>query len=139
MIDLDWTEGPHRSLQVHLRGPELLQNPIYNKGSAFSADERNTFGLDGLLPYHPNTMGEQLLRVRGDFIEKQDDMERHIFLRALQDRNETLYYRFLLDNIAEMMPLVYTPVVGAACQRYSRIFRRPRGLFIAYPDRNEIE
>lgn len=124
---------------VPLSGADLLQNPIFNKGSAFTAEERRAFSLEGLLPFHTSTMEEQLDRTYADFQQKPDDLEKHIFLRALQDRNETLFYRLLLEHITEMMPLVYTPVVGAACQRFSHIFRRPRGLFISYPQRDEID
>jgi malate dehydrogenase (oxaloacetate-decarboxylating) len=132
-------QGGGFTLPTPLHGPTLLQSPLFNKGSAFSEEEREAFGLTGLLPSHISRMDEQIERTYDDFQQKPTDMERHIFLRALQDRNETLYYRLLGEHIAEMMPLVYTPVVGAACQSFSHIFRRPRGLFISYPHRDRIE
>lgn len=138
-FDLRTDDFGGASLAAPFYGPTLLQSPLFNKGSAFTVEERETFGLNGLLPDHVNTIEEQLARTYEDFLQKPTDMERHIFLRSLQDRNETLFYRLLLEHVAEMMPLVYTPVVGAACQSFSHIFRRPRGLFISYPDRDRIE
>jgi malate dehydrogenase (oxaloacetate-decarboxylating) len=116
----------------------LLDTPILNKGSAFTDDERRQFGLLGLLPYHSSTTDEQLVRTYENYQSKESDVERFIFLTALQDRNETLFYRLVHDHISEMMPIIYTPTVGAACQKYSHIFRRPRGLYIAYPHKEEI-
>ena len=120
------------------RGAALLSNPLLNKGTAFPVSERKSFGLDGLLPPQPTTLEEQLERTYREFQFKPSDMEKHIYLRALQDRNEVLFYRLLLEHIEEMMPIVYTPVVGAACRHFSNIYRRPRGLFVSYPQKDEI-
>jgi malate dehydrogenase (oxaloacetate-decarboxylating) len=117
---------------------ELLNTPILNKGTAFTDAERMAFGLHGLLPHQVETLEQQVVRAYEAFRRKEDDLERHIFLRQLQDRNETLFYRLLLDHIAEMMPIVYTPVVAQACREFSHIYRRPRGLFISYPLRDSI-
>ena len=122
-----------------LRGMDLLDTPLWNKGTAFTQDERNAFGLKGWLPPQIETLTEQSVRAYEAFLAKQDDLERHIYLRQLQDTNETLFYRLMLDHVVEMMPIVYTPTVGLACQRFSHIYRRPRGLFISYPLRDSIE
>ena len=126
-------------LEVELRGHALLDNPLLNKGSAFTEDERREFGLLGLLPPHPSTMEEQLARVYENYRRKETDVERYIFLVSLQDRNETLFYRLLQEHITEMMPIVYTPTVGVGCQRYSHLFRRPRGLYVSYPHADSID
>ncbi len=126
------------SMKISITGPALLDTPIFNKGSAFSADERRKFGLLGLLPFHSSTIDEQLARTYENYKAKESDLERYIFLISLQDRNETLFYRLVLEHITEMMPIIYTPTVGLGCQRYSHVFRRPRGLYISYPYRDEI-
>ena len=120
------------------RGMDLLDTPLLNKGTAFSADERTELGLNGLLPPQAETLDEQALRAYEAFRRKPDDLERHIYLRALQDTNEVLFYKLLLDHIEEMTPLVYTPTVALACEQFSHIYRRPRGLFISYPLRDSI-
>jgi malate dehydrogenase (oxaloacetate-decarboxylating) len=120
------------------RGMELLDRPLLNKSTAFSDEERTVFGLHGLLPPHIETLDQQVVRAYEAFQRKTDDLERHIYLRALQDTNEVLFYRLLLEHIAEMMPLVYTPTVALACEQFSHIYRRPRGLFISYPQRDSI-
>src|ERR1700736_5936224 len=122
-----------------LRGMDLLDTPIWNKGTAFDDHERVIFGLHGLLPPRVESLEEQSERAYEAFQPKNTDLERHIYLRQLQDTNETLFYRLLLDHLAEMMPIVYTPTVGLACEQFSRIFRRPRGLFLAYPERDDID
>ena len=121
-----------------LRGTALLEDPALNKGTAFTLDERVALGLDGLLPPVVETLEQQSRRCYIAFGRKQDDLERHIYLRALQDTDETLFYRLLLDHVEEMLPIVYTPVVAKACAEFSHIYRRPRGLFIAYPLRDRI-
>lgn len=120
------------------RGMALLDTPALNKGTAFSERERDQLGLDGLLPPHIETLDEQVVRAYEAYQRKNDDLERHIYLRQLQDTNEVLFYRLLLDHIVEMTPIVYTPVVAQACQQFSHIYRRPRGLFICYPLRDSI-
>ncbi|MCX5885566.1 MAG: NAD-dependent malic enzyme [Proteobacteria bacterium] len=126
-------------LEVPLRGQLLLDFPLFNKGSCFSKEERRELGLLGLLPTHVSTIEEQLTRAYENYRQKETEVERYIFLTSLQDRNETLFYRLLQDHITEMMPIIYTPTVGVACQHYSHMFRRPRGLFISYPKRQEME
>ena len=116
-----------------LPGMDLLDTPLLNKGTAFTEEERNKFGLHGLLPPHIEELNEQVVRAYEAYQQEDNDLERHIYLRALQDTNEVLFYRLLLDHIEEMTPIVYTPVVGQACQQFSHIYRRPRGLFISYP------
>jgi malate dehydrogenase (oxaloacetate-decarboxylating) len=120
------------------RGMDLLNRQGLNKGTAFTEDERRKFGLDGLLPPQVESLEQQVVRAYEAYKRKEDDLERHIYLRALQDTNEVLFYRLLLDHIEEMTPMVYTPVVALACQQFSHIYRRPRGLFISYPLRDSI-
>jgi len=120
------------------RGTDLLNTPLLNKGTAFTEEERTKFGLEGLLPPHVETLDEQAVRAYEAFQKKDNDLERHIYLRALQDTNEVLFYRLLVDHIEEMTPLVYTPTVAAAIEQFSHIYRRPRGLFIPYPLRDSI-
>jgi malate dehydrogenase (oxaloacetate-decarboxylating) len=123
---------------VHLRGMDLLNNPALNKGTAFTEDERESFGLNGLLPPVIESLDDQVGRAYQAFSLKSNDLERHIYLRQLQDANEVLFYRLLLDHVDEMLPIVYTPVVALGCQEFSHIYRRPRGLFIPYPLRHFI-
>jgi len=109
-----------------------------NKGTAFTQQERQSLGLDGLLPPVVETIEEQSARAYKAYLRKHDNLERHIYLRQLQDTNEVLFYRLLFDHIEEMLPIVYTPVVAEACQEFSHIYRRPRGLIIPYPLRDNI-
>jgi malate dehydrogenase (oxaloacetate-decarboxylating) len=125
--------------EVSLKGQALLDAPLLNKGSAFTEEERKELGLLGLLPPHASTIEEQLERTYENYQRKATDLERYIFLVSLQDRNETLFYALLQRHITEMMPVIYTPGVGLGCQRYSHIYRRPRGLYISYPHRAEID
>jgi len=113
-----------------LRGRDLIDDPLYNQGSAFTEEQRAKLGLFGLLPTEVETLGQQALRVYEAYGAKNTDLDRHIFLRDLQDTNETLFYRLVVDHLEEMMPIIYTPVVGEACQQFSEIYRRPRGLFL---------
>jgi malic enzyme len=117
-------------VQVPWRGAPLLAHPMYNKSTAFTPGERAAFGLDGLLPAAVSTMEQQASRAYANVMRKTDSLERYIGLAALQDRNEHLFYRVLLDHLEELVPIVYTPTVGRACQEFSRIFRRARGLWI---------
>lgn len=125
-------------MKTSLTGQVLLDNPLLNKGSAFPEDERREFGLLGLLPLHCSTIEEQLARTYENYHRKESDLERYVFLTALQDRNETLFYSLLQEHISEMMPIIYTPTVGEGCRQYSHVFRRPRGLYIPYPHRDQI-
>jgi malate dehydrogenase (oxaloacetate-decarboxylating) len=120
------------------RGMDLIDRPGLNKGTAFTDAERAALGLHGILPPDVETLEEQSVRAYEAYQRKTDDLERHIYLRALQDTNEILFYRLLLEHIEEMTPMIYTPVVGLACQQFSHIYRRPRGLFISYPMRDSI-
>ncbi len=126
------------SLPDFPRGMDLLNRQGLNKGTAFTEEERNKLGLHGLLPPYIESLEQQVVRAYGAYKRKDDDLERHIYLRAVQDTNEVLFYRLLLDHIEEMTPIVYTPVVALACQQFSQIYRRPRGLFISYPLRDDI-
>ena len=120
------------------RGMDLLDTPLLNKGTAFTDGERTQFGLHGLLPPHVETLEEQLSRAYEAYVRKEDELERHIYLRALQDVNEVLFYRLVLEHIQEMTPVIYTPTVALACQQFSHIYRKPRGMFIGYPQRDSI-
>ena len=119
-------------------GAVMIDTPTLNKGTAFSEDERRSFGLQGLLPPHVETLEEQVVRAYAAYQSQHDDLERHVFLRDLQDTNEVLFYRLLLDHVVEMLPMVYTPVVAQGCQEFSRIYQHARGLFISYPHRDDI-
>jgi malate dehydrogenase (oxaloacetate-decarboxylating)(NADP+) len=119
-------------------GVDLLHDPALNKGTAFTEEEREALGLRGLLPPYVSTQEEQVQRVMGNFRRKPDNLEKYIHLMALQGRNVTLFYRVVLDHIEEMMPIIYTPTVGQACQEYGHIFRRPRGMFISAADRGRV-
>jgi malate dehydrogenase (oxaloacetate-decarboxylating) len=119
-------------------GVRELDDPLTNKGTAFTEAERSELGLRGLLPAGVETLEQQVRRRYQAYQEQPTDIARHINLRALQDTNEMLFYRLVADHIEEMLPILYTPTVGQACQRFSEIYRRPRGLFIAYPDRDRI-
>jgi len=121
-----------------LRGFALLENPILNKGSAFSEEEREAYGLRGLLPPHVETIEEQAERAYAAYLECETDLHKHIYLRQLQDANEVLFYYLLQQYIEEMLPIVYTPTVGTACERFSSIYRRARGLFISYHHKGKI-
>src|SRR5258706_8244746 len=117
---------------------DLLNRQGLNKATACTEEERSNLGLHGLLPPHVESLNEQVVRAYEAYKRKDDDLERHIYLRALQDTNEVLFYRLLVDHIEEMTPMVYTPVVALACQQFSHIYRRPRGLFISYPLRDSV-
>lgn len=120
------------------RGVKLLHDPVRNKGTAFSEAERDALGLRGLLPPRVQTQDVQVMRVLENVRGKPSDLERYVALISLQDRNETLFYRVLADHLEEMMPIIYTPTVGKACQQFAHIFRRPRGLYISADDKGRI-
>jgi len=119
-------------------GLALLHDPLYNKGTAFTEAERDAFDLRGLLPAHVHTQEEQAVRVLNNLRKIADPLEKFVALNALHDRNESLFFRVLCDNIDEMQPLVYTPTVGLACQKFGHVFQRPRGLFIGANDRGRV-
>ncbi len=127
-----------RRLDQIPKGIALLRNPDYNKGTAFTEEEKDALGIRGLVPPRVHTIQEQMARVLENIRRKPNDLEKYIFLISLQDQNKTLFYRVLLENIEELMPIVYTPTVGEACQEYGHIFRRPRGIFITPDDRGRI-
>jgi malate dehydrogenase (oxaloacetate-decarboxylating) len=121
------------------RGQALLELPQYNKGTAFSWDERLKHGLLGLLPPHEETLEQQVARAYRAYEAKSTDLERHIYLRQLQDFNEILFYRLIMNYPADMIPIIYTPTVGDACKKFSEIYRKPRGLFVSYPERDYVD
>ncbi len=121
------------------RGFDVLHNPKLNKGTAFSQEERDALGLTGLLPVTITTQQTQISRVLNNLRRKSSDIERYIFLFALQGRNERLFYRLLIEHIEELMPIIYTPTVGEACQKFAHIFREPRGFYITPQDRGRIK
>jgi malate dehydrogenase (oxaloacetate-decarboxylating)(NADP+) len=121
------------------RGTALLRDPTLNKGTAFSDAEREMLGLRGLLPPHISTQEEQVTRVLENFRRLQTNLAKYIMLESLQDRNEALFYRVVLENPDEMMPIIYTPTVGLACQQFGHIYRRPRGLYVSAADRGRIQ
>ncbi|KMV32298.1 NAD-dependent malic enzyme [Photobacterium swingsii] len=128
-----------RPLYIPYAGPALLETPLLNKGSAFSVEERMFFNLEGLLPEAIESIEEQAERAYQQYQKFENDIDKHIYLRNIQDTNETLFYRLVENHITEMMPIIYTPTVGAACENFSNIYRRGRGLFISYPNRDRIE
>jgi malic enzyme len=131
-LDLESVSGRLRA-RVSFRGRTLLYHPLLNKGTAFTREERKAFALEGLLPSAVLTLEQQVARAHDSITRKDDPLERYIGMAALQDRNETLFYRLLVTHLEDLMPIVYTPTVGEACQKYSRIFRRARGVWIT-PD-----
>ncbi|WP_252177992.1 NAD-dependent malic enzyme [Endozoicomonas sp. 4G] len=134
MTDLD-----SNSIHTGLSGRILLENPLLNKGTAFTFEERSELDLHGLLPPRVETLEEQCRRSYKSFAVKPTPILKHIYLRSLQDTNETLFYALVQRHLQEMLPIIYTPVVGQACQRYSDLYRRPRGLYISFPERAQID
>lgn len=120
-------------------GSALLETPLLNKGSAFTADERLAFNLAGLLPPRYETIEEQVSRAYMQYKSFDTAINKHIYLRAIQDNNETLFYRLLQQHLEEMIPIIYTPTVGDACEQFSDIYRSARGLFISYQDRHQLD
>ncbi|MGQ0800215.1 MAG: NAD-dependent malic enzyme [Pseudomarimonas sp.] len=132
------TDRGEQTIATHLYGVDLINQPLLNKGTAFTEDERHEFGLHGILPPNVGTLTEQVTRRLKVLRSFATDFERYAFLRDLQDANETLFYALLVGNIEELLPLVYTPTVGEGCQRFSEIWRKPRGLFLSYPNKHRI-
>jgi malate dehydrogenase (oxaloacetate-decarboxylating) len=133
------TQKSKRPLYIPYAGPILLETPLLNKGSGFTEKERREFNLDGLLPYRIETIDEQRERAYEQLCAFTSRIDKHIYLRSIQDTNETLYFSLLVHNLEELMPIIYTPTVGEACQKFSQIYRRKRGLFISYDDRDKID
>ena len=136
--DLHTEPSGRKRISVPYRGTRLLRHPMFTKGTAFTLEERIALGLEGLLPHAVSTMDQQARRIYASIQRKPDPLEKYIGLAALQDRNEHLFYRVLVDHIAEFLPIVYTPTVGRACQEFSHIFRRARGLWITPEHRGHI-
>ena len=128
-----------RPLYIPYAGPSLLETPLLNKGSAFTEEERTNFNLKGLLPPRYETIEEQVERAYMQYSSFQDSLNKHIYLRAIHDNNETLFFKLVQENLAEMMPIIYTPTVGDACEKVSDIYRSSRGLFISYEERHYID
>ncbi len=128
-----------RPLYIPYAGPSLLETPLLNKGSAFSKEERSSFNLTGLLPPRFESIDEQAERAYRQFSSFKTNLNKHIYLRAIHDNNETLFFKLVQNNLAEMMPIIYTPTVGDACEQFSDIYRSSRGLFISYEDRFNID
>ncbi len=125
-------------LEIDLAGIDLMNRPLLNKGTAFTEEERDAFGLHGLLPPHVGTLDEQVTRRLRALRDCDHVLERYAFMRDLQDVNETLFYALIVRNLQELLPVVYTPTVGEGCQRFSEVWRRPRGLFLSWPNRHRI-
>jgi malate dehydrogenase (oxaloacetate-decarboxylating) len=133
------TTNNNSYLYIPYSGPALLETPLLNKGSAFSEIERKTFNLMGLLPPRYESIDEQVQRAYMQYSSFTDPLNKHIYLRNIQDTNETLFYKLVQANIEEMMPIIYTPTVGDACEKFSDIYRSSRGLFISYQERHNLD
>lgn len=125
-------------LYIPHAGPSLLETPLLNKGSAFSREERVAFNLTGLLPPRYETIEEQVSRAYMQYQSFDTALNKHIYLRAIQDNNETMFHRLIASHLEEMMPIIYTPTVGDACEKFSDIYRSSRGLFISYAEREQM-
>ncbi|WP_413578170.1 NAD-dependent malic enzyme [Bdellovibrio sp. HCB290] len=136
---MDSENSKNRPVYIPYSGTFLLDISLLNKGSAFSLDERSNLNLHGLLPDQVETIEEQASRAYSQFKVIKNNLDRHVFLRNLQDTNETLFYYLVVNHITEMLPVIYTPVVGEACEHFSEIYRAHRGLFISYPQRDRID
>lgn len=128
-----------RYLYIPHSGPSLLETPLLNKGSAFTANERTMFNLTGLVPPRYETIDEQVERAYMQYCSFSEPLNKHIYLRAIQDNNETLFYRLVQAHIDEMMPIIYTPTVGDACEQFSDIYRSSRGLFVSWEERHQLD
>ena len=128
-----------KPIYISYAGPSLLDTPLLNKGSAFSPEERRNFNLIGLLPPVFETIEEQAERCYQQYSSFDEPINKHIYLRAVQDNNETLFYRLLSEHLAEMLPIIYTPTVGDACEHFSDIYRSARGIFVSYEERDYLD
>jgi len=133
------SQADNTPLYTHYAGPALLETPLLNKGSAFTREERAAFNLTGLLPPRYESIEEQAARAYMQYSSFDEPINKHIYLRVVQDNNETLFHRLLQNHLEEMLPIIYTPTVGDACERFSDIYRSARGLFISYSDRDQID
>jgi malate dehydrogenase (oxaloacetate-decarboxylating) len=133
------SQPSNRPVAIRYQGPSLLGTPLLNKGTAFTEQERSELHLHGLLPHRVETIEQQAQRAYRQYEACNTDLERHVFLRSIQDSNETLFYRLVDDHLEQMLPIIYTPTVGKACQEFSRIYRSHRGLFISYDDRDRLD
>ena len=133
------SEDTQRYLDIPHSGPSLLETPLLNKGSAFTARERAAFNLTGLVPPRYETIEEQVERAYMQYSSFDETLNKHIYLRAIQDNNETLFYRLIQKHIDEMMPIIYTPTVGDACEQFSDIYRSSRGLFVSWEERHQLD
>ncbi|MBS1186477.1 MAG: NAD-dependent malic enzyme [Burkholderiaceae bacterium] len=129
----------NNKISLALRGQQLLENPLLNKGTAFTNAERDALGLHGLLPDHVETLDEQVDRAIERMRAAATNLDKHIFLRNVQDTNETLYYALIGKHLEEILPLIYTPTVGAACQQFSHLFNRARGLFLTLSQKDKLD
>lgn len=139
MTRIIMTNNKKHPLYIPYSGPTLLETPLLNKGSAFSAEERASFNLTGLLPPRYETIDEQVERAYMQYSTFNDDLNKHIYLRAIHDNNETLFFKLVQAHLTEMMPIIYTPTVGDACEQFSDIYRSSRGLFISYEERHNMD
>ena len=133
------SEAGRMVARVRLRGASVLASPLLNRGTAFTAAERTELGLTGLLPDRVSTIEGQLARVYAQYLRQPDDLSKNLYLANLRDRNEVLFYRLLIDHIEELLPIVYTPTVGTAIERYSHEFRRPRGVYLSVNHPDQVE
>ncbi len=139
MYKIKKDKSNRKYLETNSSGYNLINNPLLNKGTSFTEEERDTFQLHGIVPCHQFTLEEVIVKCYNTLIAKPNDLEKHIYLRQLQDRNETLFYALIDKHTEEIMPLVYTPVVGLACQSFSHIYRKARGVFVSYPHRDKMD
>ncbi|MBA2445084.1 MAG: NAD-dependent malic enzyme, partial [Nocardioidaceae bacterium] len=125
--------------RVGVRGTQLMREPLIFRGTAFTLDQRAELGLTGLLPAGVSTLEGQTARVYAQYTRQADDLAKNVYLTALRDRNEVLFYRLLSEHLEEMLPIVYTPTIGQAIERYSHEYRRPRGVFLSIDHQEQIE
>jgi malate dehydrogenase (oxaloacetate-decarboxylating) len=126
-------------VRIRARGNQVLTTPMLNRGTAFTPEEREALGLTGLLPGGVSTIDGQLRRVHAQYLRQPDDLAKNVYLSHLRDRNEVLYYRLLTERIQEMLPIVYTPTIGKAIERYSHEYRRPRGVYLSVDQPQDVE